>query len=149
MPGTDDPSTPTDSTGGGRFGADCSARAHPRTQRLYGFRDILVLKIVKRLLDAGISLQQIRQAVSYLRNRGIAELATLTLVSDGATVYVTGRSVRGEPTTNDWPETIDDTAEMVTARGGVGIPVRVDHAIDEEVEAFFERVRQEYCRIDE
>jgi len=57
------------------------------TQRLYGFRDILVLKIVKRLLDAGISLQQIRQAVSYLRHRGIAELATLTLVSDGATVY--------------------------------------------------------------
>jgi DNA-binding transcriptional MerR regulator len=57
------------------------------SQRLYGFRDILVLKIVKRLLDAGISLQQIRQAVGYLRHRGIAELATLTLVSDGATVY--------------------------------------------------------------
>jgi DNA-binding transcriptional MerR regulator len=57
------------------------------TQRLYGFRDILVLKIVKRLLDAGVSLQQIRQAVSYLRHRGIDELATLTLMSDGATVY--------------------------------------------------------------
>jgi DNA-binding transcriptional MerR regulator len=57
------------------------------SQRLYGFRDILVLKIVKRLLDAGISLQQLRPAVSYLRHRGIAELATLTLVSDGATVY--------------------------------------------------------------
>jgi DNA-binding transcriptional MerR regulator len=57
------------------------------TQRLYGFRDILVLKIVKRLLDAGVSLQQIRQAVTYLRHRGIAELATVTLMSDGATVY--------------------------------------------------------------
>src|SRR5712692_8527658 len=76
--------------------------------------------------------------------RGIARV----LGEEGATVYVTGRSVRGAPTTNDWPETIDETAEMVTARGGVGIPVRVDHAIDEEVEAFFERSRQEYCRID-
>ncbi len=57
------------------------------TQRLYGFRDILVLKIVKRLLDAGVSLQQIRQAVTHLTNRGISDLATLTLMSDGATVY--------------------------------------------------------------
>jgi DNA-binding transcriptional MerR regulator len=57
------------------------------TQRLYGFRDILVLKIVKRLLDAGVSLGQIRQAVTYLRHRGIAELASVTLMSDGATVY--------------------------------------------------------------
>src|ERR1700753_1870823 len=45
------------------------------SQRLYGFRDILVLKIVKRLLDAGVSLQQIRQAVTYLRHHGIAGLA--------------------------------------------------------------------------
>ena len=57
------------------------------TQRLYGFRDILVLKIVKRLLDAGVSLQQIRQAVTHLVDRGISDLATLTLMSDGATVY--------------------------------------------------------------
>ncbi len=57
------------------------------TQRLYGFRDILVLKIVKRLLDAGVSLQQIRQAVSHLQDRGVAELAAITLMSDGASVY--------------------------------------------------------------
>ncbi len=57
------------------------------TQRLYGFRDILVLKVVKRLLDAGISLQQIRQAVVYLRDRGSADLAQVTLMSDGASVY--------------------------------------------------------------
>ncbi len=57
------------------------------TQRLYGFRDILVLKIVKRLLDAGVSLQQIRQAVTHLSSRGVSDLATLTLMSDGATVY--------------------------------------------------------------
>jgi DNA-binding transcriptional MerR regulator len=57
------------------------------TQRLYSFRDILVLKIVKRLLDAGISLQNIRVAVIYLRSRGVADLAGITLLSDGATVY--------------------------------------------------------------
>jgi DNA-binding transcriptional MerR regulator len=57
------------------------------TQRLYGFRDILVLKVVKRLLDTGVSLQQIRTAVQYLRERGIQDLAGITLMSDGASVY--------------------------------------------------------------
>ena len=57
------------------------------TQRLYGFRDILVLKVVKRLLDTGVSLQQIRVAVSHLRERGVEDLARITLMSDGASVY--------------------------------------------------------------
>ncbi len=57
------------------------------TQRLYGFRDILVLKVVKRLLDTGVSLQQIRVAVSQLRERGVDDLARITLMSDGASVY--------------------------------------------------------------
>ncbi|WP_211658545.1 MerR family transcriptional regulator [Phytoactinopolyspora halophila] len=57
------------------------------SQRLYSFRDILVLKIVKRLLDTGVSLQQIRQAVQHLRERGIHDLASITLMSDGASVY--------------------------------------------------------------
>ena len=57
------------------------------TQRLYSFRDILVLKIVKRLLDTGVSLQQIRQAVRHLRDRGVEDLAGITLMSDGASVY--------------------------------------------------------------
>jgi DNA-binding transcriptional MerR regulator len=57
------------------------------TQRLYGFRDILVLKVVKRLLDTGVSLQQIRQAVQHLRERGVQDLAQITLMSDGASVY--------------------------------------------------------------
>jgi DNA-binding transcriptional MerR regulator len=51
------------------------------TQRLYGFRDILVLKLVKRLLDTGISLQQIRES-------GVNDLAQTTLMSDGASVYL-------------------------------------------------------------
>ncbi|WP_373692272.1 MerR family transcriptional regulator [Corynebacterium sp.] len=57
------------------------------SQRLYSFKDVLVLKIVKRLLDTGISLQNIRLAVDSLRDRGVNDLAELTLVSDGATVY--------------------------------------------------------------
>jgi DNA-binding transcriptional MerR regulator len=57
------------------------------TQRLYSFRDILVLKVVKRLLDTGVSLQQIRTAVEHLRERGVEDLAQITLMSDGASVY--------------------------------------------------------------
>jgi DNA-binding transcriptional MerR regulator len=57
------------------------------SQRLYGFKDILVLKVVKSLLDTGISLQQIRTAVAHLRERGSADLAQVTLMSDGASVY--------------------------------------------------------------
>jgi len=57
------------------------------SQRLYGFRDILVLKVVKRLLDTGISLQQIRAAVEHLRERGSTDLAQVTLMSDGVSVY--------------------------------------------------------------
>ena len=58
------------------------------SQRLYSFKDILVLKIVKRLLDTGISLQQIRVAVDQLRASGINDLAQTTLMSDGASVYL-------------------------------------------------------------
>jgi DNA-binding transcriptional MerR regulator len=57
------------------------------SQRLYGFRDILVLKVVKKLLDTGISLQQIRSAVQFLRESGSADLAQITLMSDGVSVY--------------------------------------------------------------
>ncbi|MGI8696433.1 MAG: MerR family transcriptional regulator [Mycobacteriales bacterium] len=57
------------------------------SQRLYSFTDILVLKVVKRLLDTGISLRNIRTAAAHLRARGVEDLATLTLVSDGTTIY--------------------------------------------------------------
>jgi len=75
------------------------------TQRLYSFRDILVLKIIKRLLDTGVSLQQIRVAVEQLRERGVQDLANITLMSDGASVY--------ECTSDD--EVID------LVRGGQGV----------------------------
>ena len=57
------------------------------TQRLYSFKDILVLKVVKRLLDTGVSLHNIRIAVEHLRARGVQDLARITLLSDGTTVY--------------------------------------------------------------
>jgi len=57
------------------------------TQRLYSFRDLVVLKVVKRLLDAGVSLQNIRKAIDTLRSRGVEDLAGITLISDGTTVY--------------------------------------------------------------
>ena len=57
------------------------------SQRLYGFRDILMLKVVKRLLDTGVSLQNIRAAIDHLRSRGVSDLTNLTLMSDGASVY--------------------------------------------------------------
>ena len=75
------------------------------TQRLYSFRDILILKVIKRLLDAGISLQQIRTAVQHLRQRGTDDLTRVTLMSDGASVY--------ECTSND--EVID------LLQGGQGV----------------------------
>jgi DNA-binding transcriptional MerR regulator len=75
------------------------------TQRLYGFRDILLLKVIKRLLDAGVSLQQIRTAVAHLRARGTDDLTRVTLMSDGASVY--------ECTSND--EVID------LLQGGQGV----------------------------
>jgi DNA-binding transcriptional MerR regulator len=75
------------------------------TQRLYSFRDILILKVIKRLLDAGISLQQIRTAVQHLHERGTDDLTRVTLMSDGASVY--------ECTSND--EVID------LLQGGQGV----------------------------
>ena len=57
------------------------------SQRLYGFRDILILRIVKRLIDTGVSLANIRAAVDYLAQRSGDDLAGLTIMSDGASIY--------------------------------------------------------------
>jgi DNA-binding transcriptional MerR regulator len=57
------------------------------SQRLYSYTDLLMLTVVKRLLDTGVSLQNIRVAVEYLRHRGIHDLAAITLFSDGTTIY--------------------------------------------------------------
>ncbi|HEV2146664.1 MAG TPA: SDR family oxidoreductase [Longimicrobiaceae bacterium] len=89
-----------------------------------------------------------RIAVVAGATRGAGRGIACALGEAGATVYCTGRSVRGSPATGSRPETIEETAEMVTARGGRGIPVRVDHTVDDEVRALFERVREEQGRLD-
>ncbi|MCY1033861.1 SDR family oxidoreductase [Corallococcus sp. BB11-1] len=77
--------------------------------------------------------------------RGIATM----LGEAGATVYCTGRSVRGRPASGEnRPETIEETAELVTARGGKGIAVRVDHSVEAEVEALCQRIRAEAGRLE-
>lgn len=81
-------------------------------------------------------------------SRGAGRGIACVLGECGATVYVTGRSVRGGRATDNVPGTIDDTAEQVTARGGVGIPVRCDHTVNADVEALFARVQEEQGRLD-
>lgn len=73
--------------------------------------------------------------------RGIA----LELGAAGATVYVTGRTIRTYPNQS---ETINETAAMVTAQGGQGIPVQVDHTIEEQVASLFEQVYDEHGKLD-
>lgn len=80
--------------------------------------------------------------------RGAGRGIACMLGEAGATVYCTGRSVRGNPATGNRPETIEETAEMVTAYGGVGIPVQVDHTVEAQVEALIERVKKEQGRLD-
>src|SRR5215210_5137816 len=75
------------------------------TQRLYSFRDILLLKVIKRLIDAGISLQQIRTAIEHLRARGVEDITQVTLMSDGVSVF----------------ECVSDDQVIDLLRGGQGI----------------------------
>jgi NAD(P)-dependent dehydrogenase (short-subunit alcohol dehydrogenase family) len=81
-------------------------------------------------------------------SRGAGRGIALELGSAGATVYVTGRSVAGGPTTNDVPGTIDECARMVTERGGRGIAIRCDHTVDGDVESLFNRIRADHDRLD-
>jgi NAD(P)-dependent dehydrogenase (short-subunit alcohol dehydrogenase family) len=93
-----------------------------------------------------VQMQALRGKVAVVAGatRGAGRGIACGLGEAGATVYCTGRSVRGKPATDRGrPETIDETAEMVTARGGVGIPVRVDHTVEDEVKALFERIKEE------
>lgn len=80
--------------------------------------------------------------------RGAGRGIACMLGEAGATVYCTGRSVRGKPATQGRPETIEETAEMVSGYGGQGIAVQVDHSDEQQVQALFERVRAEQGRLD-
>ncbi len=79
--------------------------------------------------------------------RGAGRGIAVRLGAAGATVYVTGRSTRSEPSEMKRPETIEETAELVTAAGGRGIAVQVDHLVPEQVEALVARIGQEQGRL--
>jgi NAD(P)-dependent dehydrogenase (short-subunit alcohol dehydrogenase family) len=79
-------------------------------------------------------------------SRGIGKGIAVALGATGATVYVTGRTVT--PGSYPLPGTVGETAEEVGRRGGIGVPVRVDHADDDQVAALFEQVRNEQGRLD-
>src|SRR5438132_7705470 len=76
--------------------------------------------------------------------RGIAR----ALGEAGAVVYCTGRSVRGKPSPYKRPETIEETAHLVTVAGGSGIPVRVDHTVEADVRRLFGRLQKAHKRLD-
>src|ERR1044072_5694080 len=84
--------------------------------------------------------------------RGAGRGIACMLGEAGATVYCTGRNSRERPNTEGIfagrPETIEETAEMVTARGGHGIPARTDHLDEAQVESLFKRVEKEQGRLD-
>ena len=113
------------------------------SQRLYSFRDILVLKVVKRLLDTGVSLQNIRTAVAHLRERGVDDLAQITLMSDGASVYECtsadevvdlvqgGQGVFGIAVGRVWREVEGSLAELPGERNDDAEPAAGDSALDE------------------
>jgi NAD(P)-dependent dehydrogenase (short-subunit alcohol dehydrogenase family) len=76
--------------------------------------------------------------------RGIAR----ALGEAGAIVYCTGRSVAGKPSPYGRPETIDETAEMIKAAGGTAVAIRVDHTVEAEVQALFQRILRAHKRLD-
>src|SRR5215213_7196729 len=81
-------------------------------------------------------------------SRGAGRAIAMVLGEAGATVYVTGRTVRGAAAVDGLPGTVEDAAEEVTARGGRGIAVRCDHTVDSDVEALMDRVRAESGHLD-
>ena len=80
--------------------------------------------------------------------RGCGRAIAIELGALGATVYGSGRSTRAGRSVMDRPETIEETAERVTAAGGEGIAVRCDHAVSADVEALTDRIRAEHGRLD-
>jgi NAD(P)-dependent dehydrogenase (short-subunit alcohol dehydrogenase family) len=80
--------------------------------------------------------------------RGAGRGIATALGAEGATVYVTGRTVRGKPVVAEFPHGVEDTAEEVTAAGGRGVAVACDHTNDDDVRALFDRIRAEHGRLD-
>ena len=89
-----------------------------------------------------------RVAVVAGATRGAGRGIARALGEAGACVYCTGRSIRGHHSPYRRPETIDETAALITEAGGTGIAVRVDHTVEPDVEALFQRIDREQGRLD-
>jgi DNA-binding transcriptional MerR regulator len=111
------------------------------SQRLYSFRDILILKVIKRLIDVGISLQQIRTAIEHLRARGVADLTEVTLMSDGVSVFECtsddevidllrgGQGVFGIALGRVWRDIEGTLSELPAERAEVVVPAPADDEV--------------------
>ena len=104
----------------------------------------------RKSANQGARLQPLRDRVAVVAGatRGAGRGIARGLGEAGAIVYCTGRSTRGQPSPYRRPETIEETAELVTAAGGTGVPVRVDHTVETEVRDLFARVGKEVGRLD-
>ncbi len=112
------------------------------SQRLYSFRDILVLRIVKRLIDTGVSLPNIRAAVTHLSDRGDTDLAQITLMSDGASIYECrsenevidlvrgGQGVFGIAVGSVWRE-VEGSLSTLPGESSDGVNIVPEGAVDE------------------
>lgn len=113
-----------------------ATRGRPGVRRLYSFRDLIALKVVKSLLDGGMSLQRVRRAIEYLReNAGLdQQLSQLRLITDGQTIFAVGR----------------DDGEILDAlrQGQLAFVLAIDRLageVDEDV-AEFTRDRDQFVR---
>jgi NAD(P)-dependent dehydrogenase (short-subunit alcohol dehydrogenase family) len=95
-------------------------------------------------------MTQLRELVALVTgaSRGAGRGIARELGTAGATVYVSGRSVAGGPTTDGMPGTIDDTAREISDSGGRGIAVRCDHTVDADVESLFRQILDGHGRLD-
>jgi len=99
--------------------------------------------------EAALGALDHKVAIVAGATRGAGRGIAVALGEQGAIVYCTGRSVRGSLASGaNRPETIDETAELVTAAGGRGIAVRIDHTVEEQVRHLIERVRRDHGTLD-
>lgn len=139
--GEQDAGQPAKRTGRGRTAARSSARSRAEP----GGRP---LQDGGAEAESGARPLQGRVAVVAGATRGAGRGIARGLAEAGATVYCTGRSVRGQPSPYGRPETIEETADLIEAAGAAAIAVRVDHTDEEQVAALFARVLAEQGRVD-
>jgi NAD(P)-dependent dehydrogenase (short-subunit alcohol dehydrogenase family) len=111
-------------------------------------RSLIVASILAALSQENSMTLQGKIALVAGATRGAGRGIAVELGAAGATVYVTGRTTRDHQSEYQRPETIEETAELVSVAGGKGIAVQVDHLVADDVRALVERIRAEQGRLD-